>query len=341
MLRATTTTATARHAPYHQQQHSLHHDSRHSGLSKADHEGISRIPLMCPIKTPYKEDGRFDLDAYDALIETQISNGVEGFIIGGTTGEGHLMSWDEHVMLIAHTSSFFGDRVKVIGNTGSNNTNEVCRATCQGFAVGMHGSLQINPYYGKACDKGIVQHFEVGLSYGPGIIYNVPSRTSQDVPVSLIEKISQHPNFLGVKECMGNDRIAEYSKLGIRTWSGNDDQAHDGRHLHGSQGVISVTANVVPGLISKLMTQPDDDLNKKLLPLFDWLFAEPNPIALNTMLAMMGACKPVFRLPYVPLGLEQRQEGIRIMESIGLEHFPAIKNLQVLNDDDFVSLSRH
>jgi 4-hydroxy-tetrahydrodipicolinate synthase len=122
-------------------------------------------------------NGKFDLQSYDAHVESQIAHGVEGLIVGGTTGEGQLMSWDEHIMLIAHTVNFFGDRIKIIGNTGSNSTREALHATEQGFVVGMHAALQINPYYGKTSHAGLREHFSCVLSEGPAIIYNVPGRT--------------------------------------------------------------------------------------------------------------------------------------------------------------------
>ena len=77
-----------------------------------------------------------------------------------SAGEGHLMSWDEHIMIIAHTVAVFGDRILVLGNTGSNATREAVHATSQGFAVGMHASLQVNPYYGKTSSRGLIHHFE-------------------------------------------------------------------------------------------------------------------------------------------------------------------------------------
>ncbi|XP_074350627.1 4-hydroxy-tetrahydrodipicolinate synthase, chloroplastic-like isoform X1 [Apium graveolens] len=87
---------------------------------------------------------RFDLEAYDALVNMQIEHGVEGVILGGTTGEVQLMSWDEHIMLIGHTVNCFGGSIKVIGDTGNNSTREAIHATKQGFAVGMHAALHIN-----------------------------------------------------------------------------------------------------------------------------------------------------------------------------------------------------
>lgn len=303
-------------------------------------ELLKKTRLITAIKTPYREDGKFDLRAYDAHVQRQIENGVEGLIVGGTTGEGQLMSWDEHVMLIAHTVNSFGKQLQVIGNTGSNSTREALHATEQGFAVGMHAALQINPYYGKTSLDGLMAHFSAVLHEGPTIIYNVPSRTGQDVPDHVVKRLSHHANWLGVKECTGNQRIQSYADQGIMCWSGNDDEAHDGRHNHGGQGVISVTSNIIPGLFSRLMKQADPELNQSLQELMAWLFCEPNPVALNTALAMCGLVKPVFRLPYVPLNREKREEGAKLLQKVQ-EHIPGCKDVQVLNDEDFKIVSKY
>lgn len=115
------------------------------------------------------------------------------------------------------------------GNTGSNSTREAVHATEQGFVVGMHGALHINPYYGKTSNEGLVKHFDSVLGMGPTIIYNVPGRTGQDISPSVIERISGNPNFVGMKECVGNDRVGAYVEKGLSVWSGNDDQFHEAR----------------------------------------------------------------------------------------------------------------
>uniref|UniRef100_A0A0C9RIK7 4-hydroxy-tetrahydrodipicolinate synthase n=1 Tax=Wollemia nobilis TaxID=56998 RepID=A0A0C9RIK7_9CONI len=303
---------------------------------------IKKLSLITAIKTPYLPDGRFDLEAYDSLIHMQIQNGVEGVIVGGTTGEGQLMSWDEHIMLIGHTVNCFGDAIKVIGNTGSNSTREAIHATEQGFAVGMHASLHINPYYGKTSHEGLVLHFKCVLAMGPTIIYNVPGRTGQDITPFVINRLADTPNFAGVKECVGNDRVKVYTESGMAVWSGNDDQCHDAKWDCGAQGVISVTSNLVPGLMHDLMFNgKNGTLNKKLQPLMDWLFCEPNPIGLNTALAQLGVVRPIFRLPYTPLPLEKRIEFFNIVQDIGREHFIGAKDVKVLDNDDFIVLGRY
>ncbi|CAI5977089.1 unnamed protein product [Closterium sp. NIES-64] len=303
-------------------------------------EQIKALSLITAIKTPYLPDGRFDLDAYDELVHHQIENGAEGLIVGGTTGEGHLMSWDEHVMLIAHSVYCFGNKLKIVGNTGSNSTREAMHATEQGFAVGMHAALQINPYYGKTSLDGLRSHFDVVLPMGPAIVYNVPGRTGQDIPPSVIEAIATHENFAGVKECAGNNRIGGYAQKGIVAWSGNDDQFHDAKWNHGGQGVISVVSNLVPGLVTQLLKGPNPELNAKIAPLVNWLFVEPNPIGLNTALCQLGLVRPVFRLPYVPLNKESRQKFVDIVHEIGLEHFPGAKDVRVMEDDEFHIITR-
>eukprot|EP00887_Chlorella_sp_A99_P004116 scaffold23.g4116.t1 len=292
---------------------------------------LRKLSVITAIKTPYLKDGKFDLESYDAMVQRQIDAGVGGLIIGGTTGEGHLMSWDEHIMLIAHTVNTFG------------------RA---GFQVGMHASLQINPYYGKTSVTGLLGHFKAVLDEGPAIVYNVPGRTGQDIPDDVILELAQHPLFLGVKECTGNARIGGYHAKGVRCWSGNDDEAHAARHDFHALGAISVASNLVPGLVVRLMAGRDDATAASLHSLMAWLFCEPNPIPLDTALAMCGLVKPVFRLPYVPLrralsfrfGVrqqrkEERAKGLPLLQALQ-EHLPGVEDIRVMEDSEFQLISR-
>ena len=289
---------------------------------QASVEEVKKCSLITAIKTPYLKSGKIDLPKYDKLVEQQIAGGVQGLVVGGTTGEGQLMSWDEHIMLIAHTSKIYGDELLVVGNTGSNSTREAVHATSQGFAVGMDAALQINPYYGKTSRAGLMKHFGAVLDFGPTIVYNVPARTTQDIPSEVIFELAKHPNFAGVKECEGNERIRNYTKNGVTCWSGNDDEAHDAKWDAGAAGVISVTSNVSPKLMKELLLgpKPNPKLRDDLIPLMRWLFKEPNPIGVNTALTMLGCAEPVFRLPYAPYDEKTRQEGKKIMEAVGAEH---------------------
>ncbi len=274
---------------------------------------IKSASLITAIKTPYLENGDIDLDTYDKLVDRQIDAGVDGIVVGGTTGEGQLMNWEEHLMLIAHTVAKFKGKLLIIGNTGSNNTREAIKATKYGFATGMDAALQINPYYGRTSEQGVIAHLTAVLNIGPAFIYNVPGRTGQDINSNLMYELAKHKNFIGVKECAGHERIAEYEKNNIACWSGNDDEAHESRHMHGSHGVISVTSNLLPEVFRQLMDEKNEALNQQMLPLANWLFSEPNPIPLNTLMAITGATHPVFRLPYVPVDDEQIHQGLSLI----------------------------
>jgi len=284
-------------------------------------EQIKQASLITAIKTPYLANGEIDLAKYDELVEIQIAAGVDGIVVGGTTGEGQLMNWEEHLMLIAHSANKFGEQLLIVGNTGSNNTREAIKATKYGFPSGMHASLQINPYYGRTSIAGVKEHFKRVLDIGPAFIYNVAGRTGQDLTPDIIEPLAQHEHFIGVKECGGNERIAHYERQGIACWSGNDDEAHDARHTHKAHGVISVTSNLIPGLFRQLMDSKNDALNNSLQPLMNWLFCEPNPIAINTAMIMTGAVNPVFRMPYVPLSDEQQQQGETLINQLNEQDF--------------------
>lgn len=290
--------------------------------------------LITAIKTPYTATGEVDLKTYDSLVKKQIDAGVDGIVVGGTTGEGHLLSWEEHLILIAHSVHKFGDKLLIIGNTGSNNTSEAIKATKNGFAAGMDATLQINPYYGRTSIAGVIEHFTRTLDIGPAFIYNVAGRTGQDLTPDIIETVSKHENFIGVKECGGNERIAHYEKQGIACWSGNDDESYVGRHQHGSHGVISVTSNIVPGLMRQLMDNENIELNNKLQGLMQWLFCEPNPIAINTALMMTNAVEANFRLPYIALTKQQRQQGFDLLNELD-ENDRVGDILSVLEEDIF------
>jgi 4-hydroxy-tetrahydrodipicolinate synthase len=301
-------------------------------------EQIKQASLITAIKTPYLANGEIDLAKYDELVEIQIAAGVDGIVVGGTTGEGQLMNWEEHLMLIAHSANKYGNQLLIVGNTGSNNTREAIKATKYGFASGMHAALQINPYYGRTSIAGVKEHFKRVLDIGPAFIYNVAGRTGQDLTPDIIEPLAQHPNLIGIKECGGNERIAHYEQQGIACWSGNDDEAHDARHTHNAHGVISVTSNLIPGLFRQLMDTKNDALNTALQPLMNWLFCEPNPIAINTAMMMTGAVNSVFRLPYLPLTEEQQNIGLPLINQLNEADVVGGK-ASLLNSDEVLTLS--
>ncbi len=141
-----------------------------------------------------------------------------------------------------------------------------------------------------------------------------------------------------MKECTGHERIKEYADKGILSWSGNDDECHESRWKYGGHGVISVTSNVLPSVMRRLMDVEDPELAAKVLPFMNWLFAQPNPIALNTIFAMTGMSNPVFRAPYYPYDKDLRQQGVDLLKSFQ-DHEICGGRPQVMDDGDFKVLA--
>ncbi|CAA0829007.1 4-hydroxy-tetrahydrodipicolinate synthase 2-chloroplastic [Striga hermonthica] len=306
-------------------------------MARTNVDEIKDMRLITAIKTPYLPDGRFDFEAYDALVIMQIEGGAEGVIVGGTTDERHLMSLEEHIVLIAHTVNCFGGCIKVVGNTGSSYSIDAIHATEQGFAVGMHAALHINPYYRKTSLDDMTLHLESVLHMGPTIVQNVRSRKGPDISLSVIRALAQSPNLAGVMECFGHARVEEHVASGLVVWSGKDNECHDSRWDHGGRGVISVVSNLIPGLMREMMFgRRNPELNARIFPLVKWLFEESHSdsIGLNTAMAQLGVVRPVFQ--YYPRDLDKRVKFVKIVEVLGRENFIGDKEVRVLDDDDFV-----
>ena len=259
--------------------------------------------------TPMESDGSLDREALRGLIEFHIQQGTDGIVAVGTTGESATVDEAEHGELIRLTVEQVAGRVPVIAGTGANSTTEAINLTRHAKAVGADACLLVTPYYNKPTQEGLYQHYKAVAEAVdiPQILYNVPGRTACDMLPSTIARLSGVPNIIGVKEATGNlDRAREILKLcgpDFLLYSGDDATACE-FCLLGGHGVISVTANVAPGLMSqmcKAAMQGDrataEALDAKLTGLHRDLFIESNPIPVKWALAEMGLIKQGIRLP--------------------------------------------
>ena len=249
-----------------------------------------------------------------SLLDRQIAANVDAVVLCGTTGEASTMSDEEQIEVIRRGSSYVAGRMTVIAGTGSN-----CTA---------HAVLVVTPYYNKATPKGLILHYTaiadaVGI---PVIAYNVPSRTGVDIPLSVYEALSRHPNINGVKDASGNlGRISHaIGQLGedFHVWSGNDDQNVPILAL-GGKGVISVLSNVCPAKVVQLVNaclkgnvQIGGALQNKLMPLIEALFCEVNPIPVKAAMERLGFQVGLPRLPLCPMIPEHLELLERRMETL-------------------------
>ncbi len=258
--------------------------------------------------TPFL-NGKVNYPMMEMLLRRQMETGVKAAIIAGTTGEAPTLSDDEKLELFRRCKEYVGDDMKIIAGTGSNNTDHAIRLSREAEKCGVDGLLVVSPYYNKATPEGLFAHY-LAVAHAvqiPVIVYNVPSRTGVDMPVSVYRRLARIPNIIGVKEASPDvvkiSRIRAECGDSFAVWTGNDDQTAAVLAL-GGKGVISVASNVVPEemvLLAEAALDGDFDtaaaLQGQLLPLTDALFREVNPIPVKAAMNLIGYDCGISRLP--------------------------------------------
>ena len=277
--------------------------------------------------TPFK-DGKIDYNALENLIERQISLEIDALVICGTTGENATLSDEEHRAVLDFSLTKSAGRVPMIAGTGSNNTSHAIELSRYASSLGYDGILVVTPYYNKATDSGLVAHFEkiADASNVPLILYNVPSRTGCNIPISVYHRLSKHENIVAVKEASGN--VAAVARLisecgnDLDVYSGDDALTLPILSLGGA-GVISVASNLIPRQMSELCRNFFDKdilgarkLHQSYLKLFDSMFCEVNPIPVKTALSLMKLCSDELRLPLYSMSENNRAH----LEKVLLEY---------------------
>ncbi len=284
---------------------------------------------MVAVVTPFK-DGMIDETALRDLVEFQIAGGTDAIVPCGTTGESATLSHNEHHQVIDIVVDAVAGRVPVIAGTGSNNTAESIRLTQHAKDVGADGVLLITPYYNKPSQEGLYQHFKaIAESVDiPNILYNVPGRTSVDLLAETVGRLAELPNIVGIKEATASMRRASE----IIACCGDDFALLSGDDFTffpqmcvGGRGVISVTANIAPSLISGIYDAfvggefaKAQKLHHRLQKLCSTLFIETNPAPVKTAVAMMGKIEEGLRLPLAPLTPEHRDYLAQVLREYEL-----------------------
>lgn len=268
---------------------------------------------LVAIVTPMLEDGALDMAALEKLIDWHVAEGTGGIVIVGTTGESPTVDFEEHHRLIEAAVRFTRKRVPVIAGTGGNSTREAIELTEYAAKAGADYALSVVPYYNKPTQEGLYRHFKAiaEASDIPVILYNVPGRTVADLQNDTVLRLAQVENIVGLKESTASiervtDLMARMPK-GFLVFSGDDASAL-AYLLLGGHGIISVTANVAPRLMSQMCAaalggdaRRAIEINNRLLPLHRHLFVEANPIPVKWALQRMGRIQGGLRLPLVPL----------------------------------------
>lgn len=284
---------------------------------------------MPALITPFTKDDRIDREGLQRNIAFVEDGGVSGIVPCGTTGESATLSAVEHEEVIDIAVECA--KVPVIAGTGSNNTCEALQFTKHAADAGVDGVLLISPYYNKPNSAGLLAHFtKIAEAVDiPMILYNVPSRTGQDMPVDVITKLAKIENIIGIKEASGN--AAKVSQIIEHTI--DDDfvviSGEDGLTLPiismGGRGVISVAANIVPDKMSGMVNaalKGDYETARKIhfeiAPLIRALFLETNPIPVKKAAELVGLASGHLRLPLAPISDANQAKLISELRKLGV-----------------------
>lgn len=284
------------------------------------------------IVTPMKPDGAVNYEAFAKNIEFQIANHTDAIIVCGTTGEASTLSHEEHLECIKFCVEQVAGRIPVIAGTGSNCTETAVYLSKEAEQLGADGLLVVTPYYNKATQKGLKEHYSIIAKAVkiPIILYNIPGRTGgvNVLPETIVSLCEENPNIVGVKDA--TDNFIQYAKLmalakgKVDVYSGNDNQIVPFLSL-GAKGVISVLANIAPqqthDICAKYFageTAESARLQLEAIELIAALFSEVNPIPVKKAMNLMGMEAGVLRRPLTEMEEANAAKMEKAMKDYGL-----------------------
>ncbi len=279
--------------------------------------------------TPFK-NGEIDFKSLKNLVQFQLENGVQGFVVLGTTAESPVLSNTERYEVFKAVKDESNGRVPLVVGTGTNSTSETIRFTKEAKEWGADGALVVVPYYNKPPQRGLIAHYKMvaEASSLPVLLYNVPGRTITKLDLETIVELSKVKGIVGIKEASGD---IEFDKQ-IRAKAGSefllttgDDSTYVEFLQAGGNGVISVASHILPvEFVRWARKVSENDKNvaedfKKYRELIDFLFIESNPIPVKMALHLLGIIEsPELRLPLVALESDKTNELRSKMKAVGI-----------------------
>ncbi|MDV2856757.1 4-hydroxy-tetrahydrodipicolinate synthase [Oceanimonas sp. CAM02] len=284
---------------------------------------------LVALLTPFDGD-RIDEAALRHLVDWHIEEGTHGIVPVGTTGESPTLSHDEHCRVIEIVSEQAAGRVPVIAGAGSNNPVEAIDYSVCAQKAGANATLHVAGYYNRPNQDGLFAHFKMlhDATELPIIVYNIPPRAVVDIKPETLARMAELPRIVGVKDATGDLNRPWAERQLIKkpfAWLSGEDGTAVSYNVGGGTGCISVTANVAPRLCAQLQEltlngkwEQARELQDKLMPLHQVLFAEPNPAGPKYALSLLGKASEHCRVPVVPLQQDTKARIRRVMEELEL-----------------------
>ena len=279
--------------------------------------------------TPFSS-GQIDAVAFKKMVEWQISEGSDGLVPCGTTGESPTLSHEEHMHVTEMCIEITAGRVPVIAGAGSNSTDEAIALAVHAKKAGAQAALVVLPYYNKPTPDGQYRHFKAvhDAAELPIIIYNIPGRSVVDMSVETMVKLAKLPNIIGVKDATGDliRPIVTRNAIGENFCQLSGEDATALAHLvGGGVGCISVSANVAPRLLSEMQRAWREGryrdamkLQFRLMPLHDAMFCESSPGPVKYAAELLGISSSEARLPICEISDISKQKVKAALVNVGL-----------------------
>lgn len=282
---------------------------------------------MVALVTPFR-NGKVDEKALKGLLDFHLKEGTDVIVPCGTTGESATMSHQEHRDTMTFVAEYINHRIPVICGCGSNNTTEALGLVQHAKKIKADGVLVVTPYYNKPTQEGLFRHYEYLASRVdiPIVLYNVPGRTGVSIAPETVARLSKIDTIVAIKEASGSmdqaDQIMQLCDLPVLS---GEDSLNFPLIAIGARGVISVVANIVPGLMKGMVSaalagnmEEARSIHKTLYPISKTVFIETNPIPVKTALGMMGKIKPELRMPLCEMRPENEKKLAEALKKLGV-----------------------
>lgn len=285
---------------------------------------------LVAIITPMRPEGAVDFGAWERLVDFHVASGTSGIVVGGTTGESATLSESELWELTERACTQARKRVQIIAGVGTSSTATTVDRARQLSELPIDGLLVVTPAYNRPTQEGLYQHFAAvsRAARAPVIMYNVPARTAVDMLPATVQRLSQLPGLVAVKEAVADlERVRELVAVCPKDFAvlSGDDASARRSVLAGAKGLISVTANVAPRAVADMVAAAmrgdaaaAERLDGPISALHRELFLEANPIPVKWALARMGMIESGIRLPLTELSEQYRPAILAALSTAGL-----------------------
>jgi 4-hydroxy-tetrahydrodipicolinate synthase len=283
--------------------------------------------LLTAMLTPFEADGSIDYGAAEKLAALLVSDGSDGVVVSGTTGESPALSDDEKIELLGVVKKAI-PRATVVAGTGSNDTHHSVKLSERAMKAGADALLAVVPYYNKPPQEGMYQHFKAIAEVGPTIMYNIQGRTAINMTAATTLRCAELPGIVGVKEASGDidqmGLVCAGKPSTFQVWSGDDSFTLPLMAV-GGYGVICVTSHIAGGSMKRLIeayVAGDNDtargIHLGLLPVIKSLMTTAaNPVPIKSVMNALGFPAGPFRLPLVPLTDDQLHAVMKVVKEAG------------------------